>query len=58
MSILVIVSIQWGDAGKDKVVALLARGTAVIIRFQGGSNAGYTLVVSKKTIKRSVHAIR
>ena len=57
MSILVVVGIQWSDIGKDKAVALLARGTVVIIRFQGGSNASHTLVVSKKTIKRSGHAL-
>jgi adenylosuccinate synthase len=41
---LVIVGAQWGDEGKGKVVDLLADGTDVIVRFQGGNNAGHTIV--------------
>ncbi|MGB6927724.1 MAG: adenylosuccinate synthase [Syntrophobacteria bacterium] len=42
---LVIVGAQWGDEGKGKVTDLLAERADVVIRFQGGNNAGHTLVV-------------
>lgn len=55
MSTLVVVGVQWGDEGKGKVVDLLARQADIIVRFQGGSNAGHTLVVGgKKTIVRLI----
>jgi adenylosuccinate synthase len=55
MSTLVVVGVQWGDEGKGKVVDLLAREADVIVRFQGGNNAGHTLVVGgKKTIVRLI----
>ena len=46
MSTLVIVGAQWGDEGKGKVVDLLARRARYVVRFQGGNNAGHTLVVA------------
>jgi len=45
MSNLVVVGTQWGDEGKGKVVDLLAAKADMIVRFQGGANAGHTLVV-------------
>ena len=45
MSSLVIVGIQWGDEGKGKIVDWLARRADLVVRFQGGNNAGHTLVV-------------
>lgn len=55
MSTLVVVGVQWGDEGKGKVVDLLAREADIVTRFQGGSNAGHTLVVGgKKTIVRLI----
>jgi len=55
MSTVVVVGVQWGDEGKGKVVDLLAREADIIVRFQGGSNAGHTLVVGgKKTIVRLI----
>ena len=48
---LVIVGAQWGDEGKGKVVDLLADGTDVIVRFQGGNNAGHTIVREGETFK-------
>ena len=55
MSTLVVVGVQWGDEGKGKVVDLLAREADIIVRFQGGNNAGHTLVVGgKKTIVRQI----
>jgi adenylosuccinate synthase len=41
---IVIVGAQWGDEGKGKVVDLLAEGAEAIVRFQGGNNAGHTIV--------------
>jgi adenylosuccinate synthase len=55
MSTLVVVGIQWGDEGKGKVVDLLAQEAHIIARFQGGNNAGHTLVVGgQKTIVRLI----
>jgi adenylosuccinate synthase len=48
---LVIIGTQWGDEGKGKVVDLLTERAAAVARFQGGHNAGHTLVIGgKKTI--------
>ena len=48
MSSLVIVGAQWGDEGKGKVVDLFAAHADVVVRFQGGNNAGHTLVVGNE----------
>ena len=48
---LVIVGAQWGDEGKGKVVDLLAEHAEVVIRFQGGNNAGHTIVRERETFK-------
>ena len=48
MSSVVIVGTQWGDEGKGKIVDLLTRSADYVVRFQGGNNAGHTLVVNKK----------
>jgi len=45
MSNLVVVGMQWGDEGKGKVVDILTESADLIVRFQGGNNAGHTLVV-------------
>lgn len=51
MANIVIVGTQWGDEGKGKVVDLLAEFADIVVRFQGGNNAGHTLVVKgEKTI--------
>ncbi len=51
MSNFVVVGSQWGDEGKGKVVDLLADRMDLVVRFQGGNNAGHTVVVNgKKTI--------
>jgi len=47
MACVVIVGSQWGDEGKGKVVDLLTEGARGIVRFQGGNNAGHTLVVGE-----------
>lgn len=46
MSNVVIVGTQWGDEGKGKVVDLLASNADLVVRYQGGNNAGHTLVVN------------
>jgi adenylosuccinate synthase len=48
---LVIVGAQWGDEGKGKVVDLLAEQADLVIRFQGGNNAGHTIVRDGETFK-------
>ncbi len=48
MSNVVVVGAQWGDEGKGKVVDLLAARADMVVRFQGGNNAGHTLVVNGK----------
>lgn len=51
MSATVVIGAQWGDEGKGKLVDVLAANSDMVVRFQGGSNAGHTLVVNgKKTI--------
>ena len=47
----VVVGAQWGDEGKAKITDLLAGDAEVIIRYQGGCNAGHTVVVNDKTYK-------
>jgi adenylosuccinate synthase len=48
---LVIVGAQWGDEGKGKVVDLLAEHADLVVRFQGGNNAGHTIVRDGETFK-------
>jgi adenylosuccinate synthase len=43
---VVVVGLQWGDEGKGKIVDLLSAEADVVVRFQGGNNAGHTLVVN------------
>ena len=46
MANIVVVGTQWGDEGKGRVIDSLARTSDVVVRFQGGSNAGHTVVVN------------
>jgi adenylosuccinate synthase len=55
MSTMVIVGSQWGDEGKGKVIDFLARKADVVVRGQGGNNAGHTVVVGDK--KFTLHLI-
>jgi adenylosuccinate synthase len=48
LSNIVIVGTQWGDEGKGKIVDLLAEYADIVVRFQGGNNAGHTVVVDGK----------
>lgn len=47
----VVVGAQWGDEGKGKITDLLAEQADVVVRYQGGSNAGHTVVVGGETFK-------
>jgi adenylosuccinate synthase len=52
---IIIIGCQWGDEGKGKIVDLLTQYVKAVVRFQGGHNAGHTLVIqSKKTILRLI----
>ncbi|HEY0409838.1 MAG TPA: adenylosuccinate synthetase, partial [Candidatus Dormibacteraeota bacterium] len=44
MSVTILVGGQWGDEGKGKVIDLLADGVDMVVRSQGGNNAGHTVV--------------
>jgi len=49
-----VIGAQWGDEGKGKIVDWLASRADMVVRFQGGHNAGHTLVVGDKTYKLSL----
>ena len=51
MPATVVVGAQWGDEGKGKIVDLLAQDSDVVCRYQGGPNAGHTIVVDGETFK-------
>ena len=51
MPLNVVVGAQWGDEGKGKIVDLLAEHADVVARYQGGNNAGHTLVIGEETYK-------
>ena len=55
MANVVVVGAQWGDEGKGKIVDWLSERADVIARFQGGHNAGHTLVIGGTTYK--LHAL-
>ncbi|MEM6356289.1 MAG: adenylosuccinate synthase [Pseudomonadota bacterium] len=54
MANVVVVGAQWGDEGKGKIVDWLSERADVIVRFQGGHNAGHTLVIGNTTYKLSL----
>jgi len=51
MKNVVVVGSQWGDEGKGKIVDWLSSEADIVVRFQGGHNAGHTLVIDKKVFK-------
>jgi adenylosuccinate synthase len=55
MSTMVVVGAQWGDEGKGKVVDLLTQDADIVVRFQGGNNAGHTVITNGE--KYSLHLI-
>ncbi len=54
MANVAVIGAQWGDEGKGKVVDWLASRAGIVVRFQGGHNAGHTLVVGDTTYKLSL----
>ena len=54
MGNVVVVGAQWGDEGKGKLVDWLSEQADTVVRFQGGHNAGHTLVIGDKTYKLSL----
>ena len=52
---VVVLGTQWGDEGKGKIVDLLTEKAAAVVRFQGGHNAGHTLVIDG--VKTALHLI-
>jgi adenylosuccinate synthase len=54
MSNVVVVGAQWGDEGKGKIVDWLSERAEIVVRFQGGHNAGHTLVIDGVTYKLSL----
>jgi adenylosuccinate synthase len=54
MANAVVVGAQWGDEGKGKIVDWLSEQADVVVRFQGGHNAGHTLVIGSQTYKLSL----
>ena len=51
MSTVVVTGTQWGDEGKGKIVDYLAQQADIVVRHQGGSNAGHTVVVDGQDYK-------
>ncbi len=54
MANVAVIGAQWGDEGKGKIVDWLSERADVVVRFQGGHNAGHTLVINGKTYKFSL----
>ncbi|MEE2695115.1 MAG: adenylosuccinate synthase [Pseudomonadota bacterium] len=54
MANVTVVGAQWGDEGKGKIVDWLSNKADIVVRFQGGNNAGHTIVVNKKKIALSL----
>jgi adenylosuccinate synthase len=54
MANVAVIGAQWGDEGKGKIIDWLANRAEMVVRFQGGNNAGHTIVVGEKTYKFSL----
>jgi len=54
MGNVVVIGSQWGDEGKGKIVDWLSERADIVVRFQGGHNAGHTLVIGGQTYKLSL----
>ena len=51
MTVSIIAGAQWGDEGKGKITDLLSKDMDMVVRYQGGNNAGHTVVIGDKTYK-------
>src|SRR5512140_1061280 len=49
MPVQIILGAQWGDEGKGKIVDMLSENIDIVARYQGGANAGHTVVIGEKT---------
>ncbi len=58
MANLVIIGSQWGDEGKGKIVDILTKDADMVVRYQGGSNAGHTVINARETFMFPSHPIR
>ena len=54
MANVTVIGAQWGDEGKGKIIDWLSNRADMVVRFQGGNNAGHTIVVGDKTYKLSL----
>ena len=54
MPATIVVGAQWGDEGKGKIANLLAKDADVVVRYQGGNNAGHTIVIGNETFALSL----
>src|ERR1700709_1051389 len=54
MANVTVIGAQWGDEGKGKIIDWLSNRADMVARFQGGNNAGHTIVVGDKTYKLSL----
>ena len=54
MPATIVVGTQWGDEGKGKIANLLARDADMVVRYQGGNNAGHTIVIGNETFALSL----
>jgi len=54
MPATIVVGAQWGDEGKGKIANLLAQNANVVVRYQGGNNAGHTIVIGEETFALSL----
>ena len=57
MAVDLLLGLQWGDEGKGKIVDVLTSNYDIIARFQGGPNAGHTLVFNEKKICFTYYSI-
>ena len=55
---IVVLGTQWGDEGKGKVVDLLTDRAKYVVRYQGGHNAGHTLVIDGEKNRSASHSVR
>lgn len=51
MAAVILIGTQWGDEGKGKITDFLAEKADMVVRYQGGNNAGHTVVINKETYK-------
>ena len=58
MPSVVVVGTQWGDEGKGKITDFLSENSEVIARYQGGNNAGHTIIFGGETYKLHLDSFR